>query len=106
MQGTITVVTRLPETAFPLRSRMLKAMSIWDRGTAPETKIKTRVSKKNHGWMDSIHQALQHLKGNTGTCLKRQIYNSCNDIRRGNMGTHQPSKEQASSRTNKDGKEC
>ena len=30
---------------------------------------------------------------------------SSNDIRRGNMGTHHPSKEQASSRTNKVGKE-
>ena len=30
---------------------------------------------------------------------------SSNDIRRGNMGTHQPSKEQASSCTKKDGKE-
>ncbi len=30
---------------------------------------------------------------------------SSNDIRRGNMGTHHPSKEQASSHTNKDGKE-
>ena len=30
---------------------------------------------------------------------------SSNDIRRGNMGAHHPSKEQASSRTNKDGKE-
>ena len=29
---------------------------------------------------------------------------SSNDIRRGNMGIHQPGKEQASSRTNKDGK--
>ena len=29
---------------------------------------------------------------------------SSNEIRRGNMGTHQPSKEQASSRTNIDGK--
>ena len=28
-----------------------------------------------------------------------------NDIGRGNMGTHYPSKEQASSRTNTDGKE-
>ena len=30
---------------------------------------------------------------------------SCNDIRRGNVGTHQPRKEVANSRTNKDGKE-
>ena len=29
---------------------------------------------------------------------------SSSDIKRGNMGTHQPSKEQASSNTNKDGK--
>ena len=28
----------------------------------------------------------------------------CSDIRRGNMITHHPSKEQASSRTNEDGK--
>ncbi|KAK2189674.1 hypothetical protein NP493_100g07014 [Ridgeia piscesae] len=50
------------------------------------------------------------FEGNVGICLKRQVYNSCmrtssNDIRRGNMGTHHPSKEQASSRTNKDGQE-
>ena len=31
---------------------------------------------------------------------------SSNDIRHGNMGTHHPSKEQASRRTQKDGKEC
>ena len=66
--------------------------------------------------------AKQHdiFKGNTGTCLslqacssclKRQVYNSCiipatsNDIWHGNMGTHQPSIEQASSRINKDWKE-
>ena len=30
---------------------------------------------------------------------------SCNEIRRGNMGTHHPGKEQTSSRTNKDGNE-
>ena len=30
---------------------------------------------------------------------------SSNDIRRGNMGIHHSSKEQASNRTNKDGKE-
>ena len=34
------------------------------------------------------------------------MHTSSNDIQRGNMGTHHPSKEQASSRTNKDGKEC
>ena len=48
-------------------------------------------------------------KGNIGTCLKRQVFNSMrtssNYILRRNMDTHQPSKEQASSRTNKDGKE-
>ena len=38
----------------------------------------------------------------TGLQLMRT---ASNDIRRGNMGTRQPRKEQASSRTNKDGKE-
>jgi len=38
----------------------------------------------------------------TSLQLKRT---SSNDIWRGNMGTHHPSKEQATSRTNKDGKE-
>ena len=33
------------------------------------------------------------------------VRTSSNDIRRGNMGIHHPSKEQASSHTNKDGKE-
>ena len=33
------------------------------------------------------------------------MHTSGNDIRHGNMGTHHPCKEQASSRTNKDGKE-
>ena len=42
------------------------------------------------------------FKGNIGT---RNMLISSNDMRRGNMGTHQPSKEQASSRTNKDVKE-
>ena len=49
------------------------------------------------------------FKGNTGTCLKRQVYilvrTSSNDIRRGNMGAPHPCKGQAGSRTNKDGKE-
>ena len=39
------------------------------------------------------------------TSLQR-MRTSINNIRRGDMGTHHPSKEQASSRTNTDGKEC
>ena len=78
------------EVPTTLRSRMLKATSIWDRRTAPETKNKTRIFNEEsrlHGyaWWD--------------------MHTSSNDIRRRNTGTHQPNKEQASRRTNKDGKE-
>ena len=44
------------------------------------------------------------FKGNIGTCLKRQVYNSCAHPGMA-YGTDHPSKEHASSRTNKDGNE-
>ena len=62
-------------------------------------KPKQGASKKNHGQMDSIRQAPRHRQVRTSI-----VRTSSNDIRRGNMGIHHPSKEQASSRTNKDGK--
>ena len=37
--------------------------------------------------------------------IKRRIKAEWNDIKRGHMGIHHPCKEQASSRTNKNGKE-
>ena len=37
--------------------------------------------------------------------IKRRIKAEWNDLKRGNMGIHHPCKEQASSRTNKNGKE-
>ena len=54
------------------------------------------------GWTCDIY------KGNTGTCLKRQVYNSClfpAMTYGGNMGTRHPSKEQVAACTNEDGKE-
>ena len=55
--------------------------------------------------MVSIRQApRQHWNMLEETSLQL-MRTSSNDIRRGNMGTHHPSKEQASSRTNKDEKE-
>ena len=66
-------------------------------------------SKKNHGRMGSIRQTPRHLQGYHWDRLEEtslqvmRIFS--NDIRRGNMDTHYPSKEQASSRANKDRKE-
>ena len=58
-----------------LRPRTLKATSTWDRDTAPETKTKTRRFKEG-SWPNGQHSP-STFKGNIGTCLKRQIYNSC-----------------------------
>ncbi|KAK2184475.1 hypothetical protein NP493_265g02030 [Ridgeia piscesae] len=60
-----------------LRSRTLKATSTWDRDTAPETKPIQGDSKENHGRMDRFAKHPDICKGNIGTCLKRQVYNSC-----------------------------
>ncbi len=83
---------------------MLKATSTWDRDTAPETKTETRRFKEESrpGGQHSPSTATSsRVTLETSLQLMRT---SSNDIRRGNMGTHHPSKEQASSRTNKDGK--
>ncbi|KAK2175674.1 hypothetical protein NP493_715g01010 [Ridgeia piscesae] len=61
-----------------LRSRTLKATSTWDRDTAPETQTKTRRYKKRitAGWtVFGKHRDI--FKGSIGTCLNRQVYNSC-----------------------------
>ena len=50
--------------------------------------------------MDSIRQALKLEEASL-----QFMRSSSNGIRRGNMGTHHPSKEQAGNRTNRDGKE-
>ena len=67
-----------------LRSRTLKATSIWYRDTAPETKTKKRRLKEESR-LDGQHSpsimtardTAYNVKGNTGTFLKRQVYNSC-----------------------------
>ena len=65
--------------------------------------------KKIHGRLDSIRQAARHLQGQYWNMLEETslqlMRTSSNDIRRGNMGTRHPSKDQTSSRTNKYGKE-
>ncbi|KAK2185197.1 hypothetical protein NP493_243g02044 [Ridgeia piscesae] len=67
-----------------------------------DREIQRRVSA---GWT-AFAKYLDIFKGNIGTCLKRQVYNSCIvPIRRGTMGTLESRKEQAGSRTNKDGEE-
>ena len=61
-----------------LRSRTLKATSTWDRYRAPETKQKDKEFQRRirAGWTAfATHRDI--FKGNIGTCLKRQIYNSC-----------------------------
>ena len=59
--------------------------------------------------MGSIREAPRHLQGYNWNMLEETnlqlMRTSNNDIRCGNMDTHHPSKEQASCRTNKDGKE-
>ena len=59
---------------------MLKATSTWDRDTAPSTKDKNQDKEIQRritaGWT-AFGMYHDIFKGNIGTCLKRQIYNSC-----------------------------
>ena len=64
------------------KSKTLKAASTYvgqkstlDRDTAPETTTKTRRFKEESR-PDGQHSPTI-FKGTTGTCLKRQVYNSC-----------------------------
>ena len=67
-------------------------------------KINTRRGDSKRR-MDSIRQAPRHNHWNMLEKISLQVMRTpSNDIRCGNMDTHHPSKEQASSRTNKDGK--
>ena len=92
-----------------LRSRTVKATYIWDRDTSPETKTKT-LRFKEESRPDGQHSP------STATSSRvtlnwdmleetnlQLMYTSGHDIRRGNMGSRHPSKEQASGRTNNDG---
>ena len=106
MENGTSIYTCMSTT---LRSRTLKATSIWDRDTAPETKTKTRRFKEESrpdgqhlpSTATSSRVTLEHAwRDNSTTHAYFQL-----DIRGENMGTHHPNKEQASSRTNKDGKE-
>ena len=83
---------------------------------ASETEIDYQIqtprqgdSKKNHGRMDSIRQTPWELQWYHWNLLEeisiQLMRTSSNDIRRGNMGTRQSSKDQASNRTNKYGNE-
>ena len=98
MNKSMTKVIMENDTPIYVKNTQVENMETtftWDRDTAPETKkqdkdIQRRITV---GWPSFIkHRDL--FKGNIGTCL-----------RRGNKGTHHPCKEQASSHTNKDGKE-
>ena len=72
------------------------------RDEKQDKEIQRRIAA---GWTTFAKQR-DNFKGKLRTCLKREVMRtSSNDIRRGNVGTHHPSKEQASSRTNKHGKE-
>ena len=84
-----------------LRLGTLKATSTWDRDTTPEAKYKTRRFKEESR-PDGQHRDI--FKGNIRTCLKRQIFNS-GVLPVMTYGTHHPCRQQASSRTEKDGKE-
>ena len=56
-----------------LRSRTLNVT--WNRGTTPETKTKIQ-RRDTAGWtVFAKHRDI--FEGNIGTCLKRQVYNSC-----------------------------
>ena len=91
-----------------LRSRTLIATSTSGRDTIPEIKTKTRRFKEEsrpdgqHSPSTAISSRVT-LKMLEETSLQL-MRTSSNDIRCGYMGTHHPCKEQASSRTNKDGK--
>ena len=58
----------------------MKTTSTWYRDTAPKTKTKTRRFKEE-SCPDEKHSSSaatsSSLKGNFGTSLKRQVYNSC-----------------------------
>ena len=56
-----------------LRSRTLKTTSTWDKDKNEDKEIKRRITA---GWTAfAMHRDI--FKGNIGTCLKRQVYNSC-----------------------------
>ena len=56
-----------------LRSRTFKAISTWDREKTQEEEI--QISSKSRWTALAKHGDI--FKGDTGTWLKRQIYNSC-----------------------------
>ena len=92
-----------------LRSRTLRATSTWDRGTAPETKNQEKEIHRilTAGWT-TFAKYRDIFKGNIGTCLKREVFNTSVlpvMLYGAGMGTHNPSKEQDSSRVNKYRKE-
>ena len=75
------------------------------RDKTQDKEIQRRITA---GWA-ALPKHRDIFKGNIGTCLKRIVYNStvfpAMSYGAKNTSTHHLSKEQASSRTNKDGKE-
>ena len=80
-----------------------------ERYTTIDKNEDNEVQRKITAGLTAFAKRHDIFKGNMGYMLEltslQLMRTSSNDIRRGNMGTHRPSKEQASSRTNKDGKE-
>ena len=91
-----------------LRPRTVKATSTRDstRDKNQDKEIHRRISA---GWT-AFAKHPENFKGNIGTCLKRQVYNLCvlpaMTYGAETWALTTQAKKQASSRTNKDGKEC
>ena len=75
----------------------MKGTSTWDRDTAPEKKQNKEIQREIRAGWTAFAKHRDIFEGNIGTCLQL-MRTSSNGIWRGNMDTHQPGKEQASSR--------
>ena len=97
-----------PINVNKLRPRTVKATSTRDstRDKTQDKEIHRRISA---GWI-AFAKHPENFKGNIGTCLKRQVYNLCvlpaMTYGAETWALTTQAKKQASSRTNKDGKEC
>ena len=90
------------------RERGKLPASTWGRDTMQHQRQKPRheiISNKNHGlWSAYSPSTATSSRVYIGTCLKKQVYNSCvlnssNDIRRGNMDTGQTKYKLAAGQT-------
>ena len=81
MNKSKTMVQMENDTLLHVKNIQIENVeSYWDRDTAPETKSKTRRFKEESrpdGHHSPNTATSSRVICNTGTCLKRQVYNSC-----------------------------